>query len=89
MYLQLSKVYTNLSQVKTLTRISYKFSSTDPSNQPFSEAAIRGVPYKKLFLKVLQYSLENNCGGVSFLIKFQNFKVTTLFKRDSNTSVFV
>ena len=40
---------------------------------------------KKLFLKNLQYSQENTCGGVSFLVKLQK----TLLKRDSNTGAFL
>ena len=30
------------------------------------EAATRGVLQKKLFLKISQYSQENNCIGISF-----------------------
>ena len=38
-----------------------------------SEAAIRGVLYKKLFLEILQNPQENTCARtrVSFLIKLQ------------------
>ena len=94
-YLQLKKVDANLSQANTF---SYKFFRTNPSklnknfleiHQPFSEAATGGVPYKKLFLKVLQYSQENNCVGVSVLIKLQTFKLATLLKRGSNTGAFL
>ena len=35
------------------------------------EAAIRGVLYKRVFLKILQNSQENICARVSFLIKLQ------------------
>ena len=38
-------------------------------------------------MKVLQYSQENTCVGVS-LMKLQVFRPTTLLKRDSNTRVF-
>ena len=41
----------------------------------FSEAAIRGVLWKKLFLKILQYSKES-C------------RPATLLKTDSNADVF-
>ena len=37
--------------------------------QPFSEAATREDPYKKLFLKIPPYSQENICGGVYFPIE--------------------
>ena len=48
----------------------------------------KGVFYKKS-LKILQYSQENNCVGVSFLIKMQTFRSTTLLKEDSNADVFL
>ena len=38
-----------------------------------AEAATGGVLQKNLFLQILQYSLENTCFGVSFLIKLQAF----------------
>ena len=41
--------------------------------------------YKKLFFKISQYSQENNCVGVFFLIKMQTFRPATLLKGDSNT----
>ena len=54
-----------------------------------TEAATGKVLYKKLFLKFLQYSHENTCVGVSFLIKFQALSPVTLLKRDSKTGVFM
>ena len=46
--------------------------------------------YKKiLFLKNYLYSQENNCVGVSFLIKMQTFSPETLLKRNSNIDVFL
>ena len=36
-----------------------------------SEAAARGVLWKKVFLEISQNSLENTCARVSFLIKLQ------------------
>ena len=36
-----------------------------------TEAANKGVLYKKVFLEILQNSLENTCAKVSFLIKLQ------------------
>ena len=47
----------------------------------FTEATTGGVLYKKLFLKILQYSQEKNCAGVSFLIKLQALSPVTLLKR--------
>ena len=44
---------------------------------------------KKLSLKILQYSQENNCVGVSFLVKMQGLRTATLLKRDSNTGIFL
>ena len=35
------------------------------------EAATNGVLWKKVFLEILQNSLENLCARVSFLIKLQ------------------
>ena len=45
------------------------------------KAAVRRCSSEKVFLKISQYSQENTCVGVSFLIK--------LLKRDSNTGVFL
>ena len=36
-----------------------------------SEAVTGGVLLEKVFLEILQISLENTCGKVPFLIKFQ------------------
>ena len=36
-----------------------------------TEAATRGVLYKKVFLEISQYSQENTCARASFLIKLQ------------------
>ena len=36
-----------------------------------SEAATRGVLWKKVFLEISQNSQENTCASVSFLIKLQ------------------
>ena len=36
------------------------------------EAVTGGVLQNKLFLNILQYSQENNCVGVSFLIRLQS-----------------
>ena len=41
---------------------------------------------RKLFLKISQYSQENTCVGISFLI--QAFRTPDLLKRDSNTGFF-
>ena len=48
-----------------------------------------GRSIKKLFFKISQYSQENNCVGVSFLIKIQTFRPITLLKEDSNTVVLL
>ena len=40
----------------------------------------RKCSLKKLFSKILQYSQENICVGVSFFIKFQTFKAATFKK---------
>ena len=54
----------------------------------FLKSNEQGVFYKKS-LKILQYSQENTCVGVSFLIKMQTFRSTTLLKEDSNAGVFL
>ena len=41
-----------------------------------TEAASSGILYKKLFLRILQYSQENTCVGIFFLMKLQD-----LFRR--------
>ena len=40
---------------------------------------------KYVFFKILRYSQENTCVGISFLIKLQALRPTTLLKRDSYT----
>ena len=47
---------TNISQVEKFLQIL----------QPFSEAAMGGVPYRKPFSNILWYSQENNCSGLFF-----------------------
>ena len=39
--------------------------------ESFLEAATRSVLWQKVFLEILQNSLENTCARVSFLIKLQ------------------
>ena len=53
------------------------------------KAAVRRCSSEKVFLKISQYSQENNCVGVSFLIMLQAFRPATLLKRDSNIGVFL
>ena len=43
---------------------------------------------RKLFLKISQYSQENTCVGISFLIKMQAFRAPALLKKVSNIGVF-
>ena len=52
------------------------------------EAATGGVLWKKLFLKISQYSQENTCVGVSFN-KTAGLKPCKFLKRDSNVGVFL
>ena len=54
-----------------------------------SEAATWGILSKKLFLKILQISQENNCARVSFLIKLQASGLQLYYKRDSGTGVLL
>ena len=52
-----------------------------------TEAATIGVPWKKVFLEILQNSPENNCARVSFLIKLQVL-VCNFIKKESLAQVF-
>ena len=45
-----------------------------------TEAATRGLLYKKVFLQIPQKSRENTCARVSFLIKLQVLKVFSKLK---------
>ena len=54
----------------------------------FPKSNQQDVFYKKN-LKILQYSQEKTCVGVSFLVKMQAFRSTTLLNEDSNTGVFL
>ena len=55
----------------------------------YLEAATEGVPEKKPFLKVSQYSQENSCCWSLRLIKLQAFSPASLLKRDSKTGVLL
>ena len=44
------------------------------NNMDQIDKAARGIPYKKLFLNVLRYLKENNCGAVSFFDKVAELK---------------
>ena len=53
-----------------------------------SEAATRGVPFKKVFLEILQNSQENTCARVSFFDKVAGLRLATLLRKDTRTKVF-
>ena len=58
--------------------------SSDKISEKYNE---QKVFFKKMFLIILQYSIENTCvGGTSFLIKMS---LSTLSKRDSNAGIFL
>ena len=52
-----------------------------------SEAAIRGVLYKKVFLKIFQNSQESTCTRVFFLIKLQALAYNFI-KKETLAQVF-
>ena len=58
-------------------------------HKKFGKIIINRCSIEKLFLKILQYSQENTCFGVFFLIKMQAFNPETLLKRDPNTGAFL
>ena len=45
-----------------------------------SEAATRGIIWKKVFLNILQYLQKNTCVGVSFLKKLEAYICTSILK---------
>ena len=45
---------------------------------PLTEAVLQGCSVKKVFLEMSQNSQENNCAGVSFLVKLQARPATLL-----------
>ena len=53
------------------------------------EAAVCSCSSEQMLIEILQYSLENICVGVFFLIKLHDLRPATLFKRDFNTGVFL
>ena len=55
----------------------------------YTEAAVRRCSSKPMLLKISQYAQENTCAGVFFLINLQAWRLVTLFKRYSNTDVFL
>ena len=48
----------------------------------------KSIMNRKCSTKTSQYSQENTCVRVSFLIKMQVFRPPALLERDSDTSVF-
>ena len=54
-----------MGNIETMTTFS-RLKSISSIEDNYLEAATGGVLYKKLFLKILQYSQEKNCVGVSF-----------------------
>ena len=65
--------------------INFKVTHHKLKNVAIPEAATRDVLQKKLFLKIQQYSQENTCDGVSFLIDLRASRPATFLERDSNT----
>ena len=55
----------------------------------FTEAVIRGVLWKKVFLEILENSQENTCPRVSFLIKLQASGLRTLFLQNTSGDCFM
>ena len=54
-----------MRNIETKMKVS-RLTSISSIEDNYLEAATRGVLYKNLFLKTLQYSQENICVGVSF-----------------------
>ena len=52
------------------------------------EAATGGVLWKKVFLKIVQYSRENTCARVSFLLKLRISDFCNLIKKETLTHGF-
>ena len=73
----------------TLIVLSMLYSVSISDKVKLTNAATGDVLYKKLFLKFLQYSQENICAGVSFLIKLQTLSPATLLNGDSNIEAFM
>ena len=53
-----------------------------------TELVARRCFVKKVFLEISQYSQENTCSRVSFLLKLQPRACNSLLKKDSGTGVF-
>ena len=71
----------------TITNSGYFSEYTRPvnaSSKLISDATTGGVLRKKLYLKILQNSQENNCARDSFLIQLQDSETL-----DSGTGVFL
>ena len=54
-----------MGNIETTTNFS-RLESISSMEDNYLEAAIGGLLYKKLFLKILLYSQENNCVGITF-----------------------
>ena len=79
---------------RTLPKIVDRWIMNYPLKERFIEniwqnpkAATGGVLWKKLFLKISQYSKESTWVGVSFLKKVQVFRAATLLKNNSITGI--
>ena len=80
----LSGVWPNFAVVKYNSKISNIYHQIK-----FRRRLMNRFSIKKLFLQIPQHSQKNSGVGVSFQIKMQAFSLETLFKRGSNTSVFL
>ena len=54
-----------------MSRVRWSSAKRNKRYNKCSEAATRGVLWKKVFLEISQNSQQNTCGRVSFLIKLQ------------------
>ena len=80
-----TNIYTNF--------LLYKYFCTNPAWIRNSSTIFRSshprCSIKMLFWKILCYSQESTCAGVSFLLKLQAFRLLAVLKRDFRTDILL
>ena len=88
MFSIIERLYRSSSLIYSSAQIYLELKILKNSSTIF-RSSYRRCSIKKLFLKILWYSQENTCVGVSFLLKLWAFRPLTILKRDFNTDIFL
>ena len=94
--IKIKKMYKKIQCIHFFPNVSFQRLSSYTTQKQyqrkiyiFTEAATRGVLYKKVFLSILENLQEKHlCRSLCF-IKVAAFRLVTLLKKDSGTDVFL